>query len=245
VSNGQINAARAAWIERQAHRLLAEFWRRKELACGRSLAIADKLPVDPKEIATGILKLAYSEPYEIGYIRKNERVGIEIAGVVDRLKREIIVAGGFSSTIRRFTGAHELAHYLLHPQLLNLRESPLTDGSITDLKKPLIEKEADLFAAELIIPKEIVFELFGRLFGDAIDWSRITDKEALYLSNGRLWASAFARMRPLQIAKLIAEQSSFVYRESRSLAEIFGVSSTAFGIQLLRHRLVGTTAAKA
>ncbi len=234
----EIGAGRERWLRRQADRLRNEFWSRTELELGRPLANSEKLPVRPEAIATSILRLRYEEPEEIGVLDKGSHLRIELAGLLSRSERKISVAQKFSSEIRRFTGAHEIAHYLIHPDVLNMRESPMTDGMIRYQQKSRREKEADLFAAELLVPSEIVFELFGRLFGDGVDGSQISDDLAYCLSNGKLPASTISRLQPLESAKLIAAQPSLVTTQSRSLTEIFGVSATVVGIQLLDLRLV-------
>ena len=232
-----INDPRARGLRRQACRLREEFWSRTALELGRPLESAEKLPVVPKALATKVLGLNFEEPQEIGALSRG-KLRIEIAGVLNRFERKISIARKFSFEIQRFTGAHEIAHYLIHPDLFNLRASPVTDGSIRDQQKPRREMEADLFGAELLIPSEIVFDLFGRLFGDGVDGSHISDEQAYCVSNGKLTASAISRLQPLERARLIAAQPSLVASHGRSLAEIFGVSATALGISLLDLGLV-------
>jgi hypothetical protein len=232
-----INDARALWLRRQARRLREEYWFRTAIELGRPLESAEKLPVSPKAIATKVLGLCFEEPDEVGTSDKGI-LRVELAGALNRSAKKILVARKFSPEIQRFTGAHEIAHYLIHPDLFNLRESPLTEGSIRNQKKPTCEKEADLFAAELLIPSDIVFDLFGRLFGDGVDGAQIRDDQAYCVSNGRLAASEISRLQPLERARLIAGQSSLVAAHGRSLADIFGVSATAVGIRLLDLELV-------
>jgi Zn-dependent peptidase ImmA (M78 family) len=97
-----------------------------------------------------VLGLSFEEPEEIGALDKGSQLRIEVAGLLGRSEKKISVAQKFSSEIRRFTGAHEIAHYLIHPDMSNFRESPITEGSIRYQQKFLREKEADLFAAELL-----------------------------------------------------------------------------------------------
>src|SRR5262245_23994360 len=80
----------------------------------------------------------------------------EIAGLVDRSQRRIVVAQKFRIEWRRFTTAHEIGHWVLHPGLIHHRDRPLEGGERANRSRPRQEQEADLFAAELLMPSKMV-----------------------------------------------------------------------------------------
>jgi hypothetical protein len=79
----------------------------------------------------------------------------------------IVVRGGSSEHRRRFTIAHEIGHFVLHPQ----RRAPERGGGVNASWQQQ-EREADQFAAELLMPEALVREAMlqegsdvGRLAG--------------------------------------------------------------------------------
>ena len=60
---------------------------------------------------------------------------------------------------QRIVAAHELGHIVLHAQ--ELRTAPLFDTAVYD-KRSSTEYEANLFAADLLLPDEAVMETAGR-----------------------------------------------------------------------------------
>jgi hypothetical protein len=85
----------------------------------------------------------------------------------------IVLRGESSEQRRRFTIAHEVGHFVLHPQ----RRAPERGGAVNAAWKAQ-EREADQFAAELLMPEQMVREAVlehgddvGRL-ADRFDVSR-------------------------------------------------------------------------
>ena len=74
------------------------------------------LPIRPDEIITNLLGLKLDEPEEIvPEILLSSDTTSEIAGILDRDLHRIVVARKFPLLTRRFTLAHELGHWFLHP----------------------------------------------------------------------------------------------------------------------------------
>jgi len=121
---------------------------------------------------------------------------------------------------------------------LNLRESPVTDASLRDPFRSAREREADLFAAELLMPHKPMHEAFARLFGEPVNGSMIDENRAFCLTAGKMSALEIARMEPIERAKLVASAQSLTFHNSRCMAEIFGVSVTAMAVRLLKLGLV-------
>jgi hypothetical protein len=63
----------------------------------------------------------------------------------------IVLSGGGSERRRRFTIAHEIGHCVLHPDLAR----PERGGEVTEAGR-VQEREADAFAAELLMPEDLV-----------------------------------------------------------------------------------------
>lgn len=159
---------------------------------------------------------------------------VALAGLLDRHKSLIAVSAGMRLEIKRFTAAHEIGHFILHPEIVSLREDPRTDVTLRAVFRSLREKEADLFAAELLMPERFLNQAFARLWGDDdIDGRQLDDDTAYYLTQGKLSARQMSALSPLERAKLVACEIPMTSADALPMAEIFGVSSTAMGIQLL------------
>jgi predicted transcriptional regulator len=65
--------------------------------------------------------------------------------------RAIVLSGGGASGRRRFTIAHEIGHFVLHPE----RCRPERGGAVNEAGR-MQEREADAFAAELLMPEHLV-----------------------------------------------------------------------------------------
>lgn len=98
-------------------------------------------------------------------VRKKQNKDSDISGFLFRdNERTVIGVNSFHSLSRqRFTVAHELGHYLLHSQSddrmyidrnfeVMFRDNRSSDGSNTE------EREANLFAAELLMPEHFLRE---------------------------------------------------------------------------------------
>ncbi len=187
-----------------------------------------------------LIQSRVEEVDEIGFVPVGEHLQVDIAGIADREERKITIARrGFKPATRRFTIAHEIGHLNLHREQKAFRDSPRTDAEIRNSRRSLREKEADLFAAELLMPEKALREVFARLFPGPINEGELSDDVAFLLSDGRLNAAQIRRMDRLDRAKLVAQASSTTFPDLRCLVEIFAVSPTAMGIQLLDMRLVG------
>lgn len=80
----------------------------------------------------------------------------------------IVVSGASNERRRRFTIAHEIGHFVLHPGRL----APERGGAVNEAWQ-LQEREADKFAAELLMPEPLVREAALELGADA---DRLADR---------------------------------------------------------------------
>lgn len=235
-SDVRINRLRIDYVRAKARELTIKFWRRRKESLSHTSDHLRMLPFAPKLIAEEILGLSFEEPWGIGFLQLSG-LGIELAGQLDRTDRKILVAKKFSLEIQRFTGAHEIGHFVLHKEKNQFRESPCTDPAIRRPSSPH-ELEANIFAAELLMPAKVLHDLFCRRFPAPINVSEIDDTYATLLTNGRLVPSELRAKSILEVAEIVAKASSFLAADERALMDIFGVSATAMGIQLLDLGLV-------
>jgi hypothetical protein len=164
----------------------------------------------------------------------------QIAGALDRAQRRIQVATRFRITSQRFTLAHELGHFLLHPGRVYFRDREL---SAPGDHREYVEIEADAFAAEFLMPRSFLNRVFTEMFGGPIDGTVPDQKLAVAVSAGMgtrvKWIpEEFASLRPLERACAIASAHTYRGRFFASLTDQFGVSQKALGIQLLQMGLV-------
>jgi len=113
-------------------------------------------PVDVEKIAT-----------QLGAVIHKNRVEDDVSGFVAwKNDRPIIgVNARHSSNRQRFTIAHEIGHILLHPQMsLHIDESfAVRLRSDKSPRGDHDEKEANLFAAELLMPASLIADDIRRI----------------------------------------------------------------------------------
>ncbi|MCH4025249.1 MAG: ImmA/IrrE family metallo-endopeptidase [Acetobacter fabarum] len=122
---------------REANRLVARYY-------------FETPPVDPEIIAEG-------EGVDVLYARFKPAVSNNLSGYLDIKSREIVVNKEISPTRKIFTIAHELGHFILHQDYAasqNYLTLPRRDDYAD--RKPDVEKEADVFAANLLMPETMV-----------------------------------------------------------------------------------------
>jgi len=120
----------------------------------RSLLVKYKIkkaPIDPEAIAE-------AEGIEVVYATFNGAIGDEVAGFSEPHNGRIVVNRNLHTNRKTYTIAHELGHHVLHKEYLD------DDGAYQvfprmnsyDGPKPPEEQEADAFAAELLVPLEML-----------------------------------------------------------------------------------------
>jgi len=82
--------------------------------------------------------------------------------------RAIVLDGAGDSGRRRFTIAHEIGHFVLHPE----RCRPERGGAVNEAGR-MQEREADAFAAELLMPEYLVREAVRQ---QGLDDARLADR---------------------------------------------------------------------
>lgn len=218
-------------IEKQVWALLKRLWAaRGQLRSG--INPLDLL--DPAFIAK-VLGLQFVIEESLGSYSERG-VQFEVAGILDRKARRVLVSRKFGRAVMRFTAAHEIAHFLLHPNEVMHRDRPMDAPDPQPRSK--IEAEAEYFAACLLMPENLLKTDFSAAFGT----QRLEFHEDV----------AFAlRVRNLQKAlspnesthlreRLVARTTVFGDKTfERSLADRYGVSVSAMAHRLNELKLVG------
>jgi Zn-dependent peptidase ImmA (M78 family) len=125
----------------------------------------DQIPIPVEEIAKQLdIKISY-EPFE---------GDLSVSGLLYRDDSHTIIGvnSNESNKRQRFTIAHEIGHFILHEgeQLyldrnfkVNFRDSVSSQGSKT------VEIEANAFAASLLMPEELVREIYETTISGGVD----------------------------------------------------------------------------
>lgn len=212
-------------IEQTARELQTELWRwRGTLWPGQ-----DRHPVqvlDPA-IAAQVLGVQFEYFDQLGRFG-----GFEIAGALDRHRRVISISRRFPPAVIRFTSAHEVGHWCLHPNdIVVHRDRPIGGLSTAlDCRSPK-EQEADYFAACFLMPEKLVRNAFeqaflvrsGFTFDEASAFELCPDDPELVLR---------PRFESLDREITLASARFYRGRALKPFTELFGVSPTTMAIRL-------------
>jgi Zn-dependent peptidase ImmA (M78 family) len=108
-------------------------------------------------------------------------------------------------------------------------------------RRPSLERDADEFAAHLLMPAKLLCPIFLRYFGTEIDSASIDSDLAFRVSNSSgtlVDVSTLLRQTPIQRASLFAGLCEFAGSMFEPLNRRFGVSRRAMAIQLVELGLV-------
>ncbi|MEY9097354.1 Zn-dependent peptidase ImmA (M78 family) [Sinorhizobium fredii] len=106
-------------------------------------------PVDPEAIAEAM-------GINVLYVDFEPEVSREISGLYDFQSKTIYINKDIPSNRKTFTIAHELGHALLHEQYVKSQNYQAMPRSNYHFDKPAEEVEADVFAACLLVPKNML-----------------------------------------------------------------------------------------
>lgn len=95
----------------------------------------------------------------------NCRERFSVAGLINRQQNLIQVSAQFPETTQRFTGVHELGHFVLHNGEVMHRDRPVAGASGVLSRRGAVEIEADYFAACYLMPSKLVYKAFEVRFG--------------------------------------------------------------------------------
>mgnify|MGYP000875870267 CR=1 FL=1 len=214
-------------IEQEARRVQFEVWSKRDFLWNTVPSVPAMF--DPI-VVSGVLGLEYELREGLGAI--DYRHG-QAAGVLHRRRSTISISTKFDYPTQRFTAAHEIGHFILHPSVGDVVEH--RDRPIFEMQanRPQHEADADYFAACLLVPRKALIEAFEKRFG--------TKKPLPFTSTVayHVGLSDFSTRRDrLMFAKALARTQSFDRHRFQSLAEHFQVSASAMAIRLWECGLV-------
>jgi Zn-dependent peptidase ImmA (M78 family) len=223
-------------IEAAVRDLHARLWRARA-----SLWPADALPspvemLDPAAAAR-LLGIEFEVHDELGSRFNAAEARFEIAGLLDRQAKKIAISRRFALETQRFTAAHELGHWLLHPGNVMHRDRPVGGLEFGPMKRPLPEREADRFAALFLMPEKLLRKRFAECFG-ATTPLVVDDAAAFWLCGGNPGFLLDADIHSLEREVAVASARSFANRHFDSLARHFHVSIASMAIRLRELGLV-------
>jgi hypothetical protein len=216
-------------IEKEARRVQFEVWSKRDLLWTTVPSVPAMF--DPMVVAR-VLDLEYEQRESIGAVDYRNGHG---AGVLNRRRRTISISTKFDYPTQRFTAAHEIGHFVLHPSVGDVVEH--RDRPIYDMQgpRPQFEADADYFAACLLVPRKALTEEFERRFGTRKPLP-FTSTVAFHV--GLSMKDFETRRDRLMFAKAVARTQSFDTHRFLSLADFFHVSASAMAIRLWECGLV-------
>lgn len=220
-------------IEWEARRLQYEIWNQRDVRYKLGVPGIPTL-FDPRNVADHCgLYFEARDKLDTDYPG-----GGEAAGLWRRDRSTILVSARYSFEVQRFTAAHEIGHFILHPQVGDRtlhREFPLNGASSN---RPPLEQEADYFSACLLMPHKAVINEFD---------ARFTSKHPLVLTETVAYhlkidiGTLFSQPRgSLLFAEAVARAQQFDRLRFQPLAQFFGVSARAMAIRLEELGLVAS-----
>lgn len=216
-------------IEMEVRKLHEELWNKKEQLLPNQQATPFQL-LSPR-LATSVLGLEYLELEQLGSSKFSFRgQKFRVAGLIDRQAKKIAVSTEFSSKITRFTAIHEIGHWLLHPDEIMHRDRPIGDFTNTKAKRPKVEREADYFSACFLMPERLLESTFKELFMQSP--FTFNDETSFHLNPNNPNMLLRTEQGSLDRELALANCTSFNGRNFPSLAEQFGVSSSAMAIRI-------------
>lgn len=215
-------------------------WLHREIWDGKERLWPDQQPMPLQmlqpEVAAYILCFDYDVLPDLGptrFDRGNQKY--RAAGVLNRPARKIAVSLEYSPNVRRFTGAHEIGHCMLHDDEIMHRDMPL-DGT-PKRGRPPKEQEADYFAACFLIPARLLAQAFAAQFGFKGSFP-FNDVTCFHLNPTDPQALLDAEEDSLDREIALARCARFNNRNLIPLSIQFGVSNNAMAIRIKELKLV-------
>lgn len=221
------------YIERRARNLIGEILdqRSKFFPDGKDLDVVEV--VDPV-IAAAVAGLDYQVHQELRWFTQPLSPLEETAGILDREARTLMIADKFRYETRRFTAAHEIGHFVLHEGLKETmlhRDRPIGGLTRDGGNKPFYEREADHFAACLLMPRKSVIAFFRGRFPAKLPFV-LDDSAAFELCPN----DPDSLLRPydgsLTRAPVLVGATHFRGKYFPSLSQRFQVSITSMAIRI-------------
>lgn len=216
-------------IEKDARRLQYEIWTHADILFPLGKPPLEQL-FDPM-VAARVCGLEYETRASLTPVVGRDGTH-RAAGQFDGRRGVISVSSQFRAEERRFTGAHEIGHAILHPELgwsVPHRDRSLVhDGA--PVRRPWFEREADYFAACFLAPAKLVRQQFELRFG--VGPLKLTETLAFHLKGKQERLLLTAPPGSLDFAVAVAGARSLDGRRFRSLSDHFGLTVSAMAVRL-------------
>lgn len=215
-------------IEDIARDLQMRLWlKRRMLWPGETLTPHELLEPERAAKLLNVEFQRYEELLEFGSGRQRS----EIAGLIDRQANKIAVAMKFPPEAVRFTGAHEIGHWILHPGKVMHRDRPIKGIAPETVSRSREEREADYFAACFLVPRKLAVTAFEAAFQTRAPLS-LNDTTAFWLSPNDPDSLLRSQLGSLDFALAVASARSYGGRPILPLASQFGVSATTMALRV-------------
>lgn len=221
-------------VENEARRLQYEIWHKRKLLW--PLGEPSLQGMFAPRVAAHVLNVEYELRDKIA--SSGFKHGFEAAGILNRTRGLISISTRFKYPVQHFTGAHEIGHFVLHPDVgsrTEHRDRPIFD--IPPNGRSLIELEADYFAACFLAPRKLVEEAFTCRFGSR-NPLRLDETVAFHLCGNSAHELFVSPTGSLKFAAAVAGAQKFDRLPFQSLADHFGISISAMAIRLRELALV-------
>ena len=197
--------------------------------------LEEVFPVDLHGIVRAILNWDVEYVDGVGYTPDHKpRIGC-----CNHTERKISIDAKTHPQVQRYTLAHEIGHAMLHP-IAPICGAPISDAPVVQLRsrEPEVwktEREAEVFAKELLMPEKAVRRQFrivvgcDRIHAASSKWRQIVGHPIAPNEGISAKAERLARFQP--------EVSSGDTR-LKSLVDCFGVSARSMAIRMLELGLV-------
>jgi hypothetical protein len=221
-------------IEKAALDLLGEIWGSRKYLWpdGEPSAIEMLSP----EVAAQVLGVSYEVHPELRLVKRRGDA-TEVGGILDRQAGKIAVADKFGILVARFTGMHEVGHFVMHKdQVVIHRDAPIR--GIERSGRALFEREADYFSACALVPEKLLRKAVKERFGNEAEIP-FDDNTAFKLCGQDPDSILDLDVRGRAFA--IASARSFGPPPFTALSEYFRVSVSVMAYRLLEVGIVGST----
>lgn len=184
--------------------------------------------LDP-EIALKLLGFDCETVDTLG-LHTNQNGTFEVAGLISRQTKQVQISRQFTTTVQRFTAAHELAHAVMHDNVQMHRDRPLDGSQQNRGSRDQAEIEADKFASLFIMPENLLRDRFKALFLCRKFIVNESTSFALDPSNTLDLLNRSKSKR--ELARILASAELYNGRQIVSLSKQFRVSIEAMAIRL-------------
>jgi len=193
--------------------------------------------LQPDVVLTKILGYQLERVDSLG-LNKIDDEEFEVAGVINKAEKLVVVSDQFAPEVQSFTIGHELGHALLHKEVTAHRDRA-SDGSPVIGKRPISERQADRFSTYFLMPEKQIRRFFKERFG--VDQFVLSDDTAFALNQGRV-SELRAKWKKNEIefglARALSSIEHYKGQSFYSMASIFRVSELTMAIRLIELRIV-------